>query len=75
MLVEPVMVAPPGVAVNIQLLVGRPLSEAEPVVTTQPGCVTASTTGADGVEGCAGITALPDAGEVQPLESSVTVNV
>lgn len=73
--VLPVIVAPPGLAVTVQLLAGRLLRATLPVATVQVGAVIVPTVGADGVTGCAGITALPDGTEVQPLDCSVTVNV
>lgn len=73
--VLPVIVAPPGVAVTVQLLAGRLLRATLPVATVQVGAVIVPTVGADGVTGCAGITALPDGTEVQPLDCSVTVKV
>lgn len=73
--VLPFKVAPPGLAVTVQLLAGRLLRSTLPVATLQVGPLITLTTGADGVTGCVGITALADGAEVQPLESNVTVNV
>ena len=57
---------PPGLIV--QLPAGNPLSTTDPVPTEQVGWVIAPTTGAVGVAGCALITTLADAGEIQPAE-------
>lgn len=73
--VLPVMVAPPGLAVTVQFAAGRLLSATLPVATVQVGDVMVPTVGADGVTGCAGITALPDGTDVQPLDCRVTVKV
>lgn len=62
--VLPVIVAPPGLAVTVQLLVGRLLSAALPVASAQVGLVIVPTVGAGGVTGCAGIAALADAPDV-----------
>ncbi len=71
----PVIVAPPGVAVTVQVPVaGSPLKSIDPVGVVQSGCVIAPTTGAVGVGGCVLIVALALAGEVQP-DALVTVNV
>jgi hypothetical protein len=55
---------PPGLIV--QLPEGNPLNTTLPVVSAQVGCVIVPMTGAAGVEGCALMTTLPDAGEVHP---------
>jgi hypothetical protein len=61
----PVIVEPP-VAVTVHVpLDGRPLNATLPVAVAQVGWVIVPTTGALGVTGCALITALPDAVEVQ----------
>ena len=73
--VLPVRVAPPGLAVTVQLLAGRLLRSTLPVDTEQVGPLILLTTGAAGVTGWVGITALPDGVEVQPLDSNVTVKV
>lgn len=73
--VLPVMVAPPGLAVTVQLLAGRPLSATLAVASAQVGWVIVPTTGAVGTTGAALITALPDAADVQPLDCNVTVKV
>ena len=73
--VLPFKVALPGLAVTVQLLAGRLVRSTLPVATLQVGPLITLTTGADGVTGCVGITALADGAEVQPLESNVTVNV
>lgn len=71
----PLFVIPPGVRVTVQLPVaGNPLRATLPVDNRQVGCVTVPTTGAEGVAGCALITALADAGEMHP-EALVTVKV
>ena len=71
--VEPVMVAPPGVAVTVQAEAGRPLKATEPVATAQVGCVIAPIIGAEGAPGAGFTIALAEATEVQP--PLVTVNV
>ena len=73
--VLPVIVAPPGLAVTVQLAAGRLLNATLPVATVQVGGVMVPTTGAADVTGCAGITALADGDEVQPVDACVTVNV
>ena len=71
----PLYVIPPGVRVTVQLPVaGNPLSAILPVDNRQVGWVTIPTTGAEGVAGCVLITAMADAGEMQP-EVLVTVKV
>jgi hypothetical protein len=59
----------------VQFPAGRPFKTTLPVATAQVGCVTTPTVGAPGVTGCAITTALPEAGEVQPVEVKVTVNL
>lgn len=73
--VEPVTVAPPGETVTVQLLAGRLLNATLAVAKAHVGPVMAPATGAGGVIGCAGITALVDDTDVQPDEVRVTVNV
>lgn len=73
--VLPVMVAPPGLAVTVQLAAGRLLNATLPVATVQVGGVMVPTTGAADVTGCAGITAFADGDDVQPVDACVTVNV
>ena len=58
----------------VQLPDGRPLSTTLPVEEAQVVCVMVPTVGADGVTGCALITTLADAAEIQPAEL-VTVKV
>ena len=70
---EPVMVAPPGLAVTVHAAAGKPLRATVAVANAQVGWVIVPTTGAVGVTGWAVITALPDAGDEQPPE--VTINV
>ena len=65
----------PGVRVRVHVPVaGSPLKAALPVESAQVGCVSAPTTGADGVSGCALITTFADDGEVHP-NALVTVKV
>ena len=66
--VLPAIVAPPGLAVTVQLLAGRLLSATLAVASAQVGCVMMPITGAAGVTGCAFNTALADATDVQPLD-------
>lgn len=73
--VFPLILKPPGWAVIVQLLAGRPLSATLPVAIAQVGDVIVPTTGADGITGAAFITALPEAAEVQPLDCKVVVKV
>ena len=56
----------------VQLPDGKPLSVTLPVASAQVGCVIVPIDGAAGVAGCALITILPDATEVQP-DALVTV--
>jgi hypothetical protein len=71
----PVIETLPGVRVRVHVPAeGSPLSAALPVGRAQVGCVIAPTTGAEGVSGCALMTTLDDAGEVQPT-ALVTVKV
>ena len=71
----PVIVAPPGLAVTVQIPdAGNPLSATLPVGTPHMGWVIAPTTGAVGVTGAVLISADPEEREVQPL-ALVTVNV
>ena len=72
---EPVIVVEPTDSVTVQVpIAGKPLRSTLPVAVAQVGWVIAPTTGAEGVEGWALITALPDAIEVHP-EALVTLNV
>ena len=68
----PLPVIPPGFIV--QLPEGNPFNTTLPVDTVHVGCVLVPTAGAEGVEGCALITTLAEAGEVQP-EELVTVKL
>jgi hypothetical protein len=69
----PVVVVPPGVRIKVQLPVtGKPFNTTLPVATAQVGWVIVPTVGAVGDDGCAVITTLPEAGEIQP-EELVTV--
>jgi hypothetical protein len=61
---EPVPASDPGLIV--QLPAGKPFNTTLPVANAQVGCVIVPTVGAPGVEGCALMTALTDAGEVHP---------
>lgn len=56
----------PGLIVHVPE--GRPLSITLPVLTVHVGCVTEPIAGAVGVTGCALITMLAEAAEVQPTE-------
>jgi hypothetical protein len=69
----PVVVVPPGVLVKVQLPVaGKPFNTTLPVAKAQVGWVIVPTVGAVGDDGCAVITTLDEAGEIQP-EELVTV--
>lgn len=71
---DPVVVILPGVLIKVHdPEAGRPFKTTLPVGTVSEGCVIVPITGADGVGGCAFITALPDAAEVHP-EALVAVN-
>ena len=72
--VLPVMVAPPGLAVTVQLLAGRLLSATLPVDTAQVGWVIVPMVGGGEVVGCVFTTALPDEADTQP-EALVTGKV
>jgi hypothetical protein len=63
-----VLTVEPGIAPGfiVQVPVGSPLNTTLPVANAQVGWVIVPTIGAPGVEGCALMTALPDAGEVHP---------
>jgi hypothetical protein len=63
---EPVPAMAPGLIV--QFPAGRPLSTTLPVAEAQVVCVIVPTVGADGVTGCALITALADTVDVHPTE-------
>lgn len=70
----PVVVAPPGLVVIVQVPDdGKPLKATSPVDTEHVGCVIVPTTGAEGAEGGALIVAEVDELEVHP--ATVTVNV
>ena len=63
----PLVVAPPGLAVKVQLPVeGNPLNTTLPVVRAQVGCVMVPTVGAAGITRAGFITTFPEAGETQP---------
>ena len=49
--VDPVMVAPPGLAVTVHAAAGKPLKATVAVATAQVGWVIVPTTGAVGVNG------------------------
>ena len=69
----PEKVVPPGFLVKVHVPVaGNPLNMTLPVSTEQEGCEIATTTGTDGVAGCALMTMLDDGCEVHPI-SFVTV--
>ena len=71
----PVVAVPPGVCVRVHVPVaGRPFNTTPPVAIAQAGCVTVPVAGAAGVGGCAFITTLPEAVEIQP-DAFVTVKV
>ena len=71
----PVLVALPGVLVMVHVPdEGNPLKAMLPVARVQVGSVIVPTVGADGVDGCALITTLPDAEDMHP-EAFVTVKV
>lgn len=72
---EPEIVDPPGAAVTVHVPeFGKPLKSTLPVAIEQVGCVIAPTTGAEGVEGCALITAFKEDTDTHP-EAFITVNV
>ena len=72
---DPVIVVKPTDSVTVQLpATGNPLNATLPVAVEHVGCVIKPTVGAIGVKGCALITALAEANEVQPNEL-VTVKV
>jgi hypothetical protein len=73
--VLPTIVAPPGLAVTVQLLVGRLLSATLPVATVHVGGVIVPIVAVLEVTGWAGITAFAEAAETQPVEASVVVKV
>ena len=63
----PLVVAPPGLAVRVQVPdAGSPVKNTLPVVTLQVGWVIVPTPGASGVTRGRFITTEPEAGEVQP---------
>ena len=65
----------PGYLIRVQVPVGgKPLRTTLPVAKVHVGGVMVPTTGGVGVAGCAGITALADAGDVHPF-ATVTVKV
>lgn len=69
----PVVVAPPGDLVSVQVPDdGKPLNVTLPVATLHVGCVMAPTTGVVGTTGWALITTLDDDTETQE-EAFVTV--
>ena len=70
----PEVVTLPGVRVSTHEPAGSELSTTLPVTTTQVGCVISPITGAEGVAGCAFITAFPEGGDVHPFDP-VTVKV
>lgn len=71
----PLTATPPGDRVRVHVPVaGSPLIATLPVERAHVGWVRVPITGADGVSGCALMTTLADAGDIQPSEL-VTVNV
>jgi hypothetical protein len=69
----PVLVVPPGVLVNVQVPVdGNPFNVTLPVASVQVGWIVVPTIGVVGVNGCALMTILADAGEIHP-DALVTV--
>lgn len=63
----PVVRVPPGVCVSVHVPVaGSPFSTTPPVAIVQVGCVIGPVPGAAGVGGCAFITTLTEAVEIQP---------
>jgi hypothetical protein len=73
----PLIATPPGERVRVHVPVaGSPLIATLPVESAQVGWVIVPITGAEGVSGCALITTLADAGDMQPSELvTVKVNV
>ena len=70
----PVVVALPGVLVSVQVPVaGRPVKITLPVARVQVGGVMVPTVGGTGIFGCALITTLAEAPEVQADIPSFTV--
>ena len=69
----PLPVIPPGLMVQVPDA-GRPFNTTLPVAVAQFGCVMVPVVGAEGVTGCALITTLAVAGEVQPA-ALVTVKL
>lgn len=66
---DPVVVAPPGDRVSVQVPVaGRPFSTTLPVETLQVGWVMVPTTGAVGVTGWGLMVTVDVGGETQPME-------
>jgi len=71
----PLIAAPPGVAVTVQAVEGRPLKATVPVAVAQLGWVMVPITGTDGTTGWAFITALVEDDDVHPEAVRVTVKV
>jgi hypothetical protein len=67
------MVVLPALSVTVHADNGKPLKDTVAVATAHVGCVINPATGAEGLT--RSTTALPEAGEVQPEEVKVTVNV
>ena len=63
-MLDPVPEMLPGLIVQVPA--GKPFNTTLPVATAQVGWVIVPTVGAVGVAGCALITTLAEAGEVQP---------
>jgi hypothetical protein len=69
----PVVVAPPGVLVNVQVPVaGKPFNTTLPVDITHVGCIMVPAIGAEGEPGAVLMTTLADAAEIHP-DALVTV--
>lgn len=75
MAVVPESVAPPGDAVTVHGVTGKPLKSTFPFAKAQVGCVIEPMVGAAGVIGWELTTALPEASELHPDEFINTVNV
>jgi len=72
---DPVIIAPPGLAVTVHGAEGNPLNITAPVAEIQVGCVTVPTIGAEGMIGGAKMVTVADGKEVHPDKARVTVKV